>query len=179
MSHKLSSIRPALTVLFVAIVMLYFGAQAVRSADKPAAEKPATKPTDIALNKPATASATESDDHAAGKANDGDDDTRWCADGDSTPQWWQVDLGNPATVTGCQIKWEFDKNKYQYIVEGSVDGNTWKTLSDQSKTGETKQVQSITFKTPGEGMRFVRIRITGLDDGCWASMFDVKVFGSF
>jgi alpha-L-fucosidase len=138
---------------------------------------PTSQPVNLALNKPASASATESDEHDAAKANDGDDDTRWCADGDSTPQWWQVDLEKPATLTGIQIKWEFDEKVYKYVVEGSADNTTWKTLSDQSATTVSKQVQSLTFDKPAEGIRYVRIRITGLEDGCWASMFEVKVLG--
>jgi hypothetical protein len=157
-----------------AVVALYLGVRPAHSED---AAKPTSQPVNLALNKTATASATESDEHAAGKANDGDDDTRWCADGDSTPQWWAVDLEKPATLTGIQIKWEFDEKVYKYVVEGSVDNTTWKTLSDQSETKESKQVQSITFKTPAEGIRYVRIRITGMEDGCWASIFEVKVFG--
>ena len=133
---------------------------------------------DLALNKPATASATESDEHAAASANDGDDDTRWCADDGSVPQWWQVDLGGPKDLTGVQIKWEMDDQLYLYFVEGSVDGKTWTTLSDQTgdKTPKT-QTQVVNFAA--SGIRYVRIRITGgVDDMHWASIFDVKVFGT-
>ncbi len=172
-AQKINGRLPLFVLGFAVLVTISF-APNVRSEDKPS-----TQPTDLAVNKPATASSTESDEHAAGKANDGDSDTRWCADGDSTPQWWQVDLGKPATITGITIKWEFDEKQYQYVVEGSADGATWKTLSDQSASTEKKQDQTLTFKTPGEGMRYVRIRITGLDDGCWASMFDVRVMGKF
>jgi len=131
---------------------------------------------DLALNKPATASSAENDEHAAGKANDGDDDSRWCADGDSTPQWWQVDLEKPMDLTGCQIRWEFDGKKYQYTVEGSADGQAWQMLSDQKQTTETKQVQDLKFAA--KGIRYVKITVTGLDEGCWASICAVKVFGS-
>jgi hypothetical protein len=132
---------------------------------------------DLALNKPATASTVESDEHAAASANDGDGDTRWCADDGSAPQWWKVDLGEPKDLSGVQIKWEMDDQLYLYLIEGSVDGQTWKTLSDQTgdKTPKT-QVQNVDFDATG--IRYVRIRITGgLDDSHWASIFDVKVFG--
>jgi alpha-L-fucosidase len=165
-----------LTVILLVAGALCFMPRLARSADAPAVA-PTSQPTDLALNKPASASAIESDEHVAAKANDGDNDTRWCADGPDAPQWWQVDLGKPATLTGCKIKFEFDEKQYQYIVEGSADATTWKTLSDQSASTEKKQVKEITFTTPSEGIRYVRIRFTTLEDGCWASMFDVKVFG--
>src|SRR5580658_2254107 len=132
---------------------------------------------DLALNKPATASSVESDEHAAASANDGDEDTRWCAEDSTAPQWWQVDLGEPKDLSGVQIKWEMDEQLYLYVVEGSVDGKTWTTLSDQTgdKTPKT-QVQAVNFDA--SGIRYVRIRITGgIDDTHWASIFDVKVFG--
>ena len=125
----------------------------------------------------ATASSEQAPDHLAASANDGDGDTRWCAASADLPQWWQVDLQKPALVAGVRIKWEMDDQLYLYLIEGSVDGQTWKTLSDQTgdKTPKT-QVQNIDFDA--SGIRYVRIRITGgLDDSHWASIFDVKVFG--
>jgi F5/8 type C domain len=132
---------------------------------------------DLAQNKPATASTTESDEHAAASANDGDGDTRWCATDGTSPQWWQVDLGEAKDLSGAQIKWEMDEQLYLYMIEGSVDGKTWTTLSDQTsdKTPKT-QVQDVKFDATG--IRYVRIRITGgIDDQHWASIFDVKVWG--
>jgi len=176
MSH-LNRYRECLPIAIPATLCLFFLAiQPVRSDVAPA-PAPTSQPVDLALNKPASASATESDDHAAAKANDGDDDTRWCADSADVPQWWQVDLGTPTTVTACKIKFEMDAKKYQYVIEGSADGTAWKTLSDQSATTKTDQVQSLTFEKPADGVRYVRIRFTGLDDGCWASMFDFKLYG--
>lgn len=133
-------------------------------------------PKNLALEKTATASSTESDDHAPGKAVDGNNDTRWCADGDATGQWWEVDLGAAADLTGCEIRWEFDGKKYGYLVEGSADEKTWMTLSDQKATDATTQVQTLKFTANNKGVRYVRITVTSLDDGCWASIFEVKVF---
>jgi len=131
--------------------------------------------TNLALNKPASASSEENDEHAAGKANDGNINTRWCADSGDAPQWWQVDLQKPYDLTGIQIRWEMDGKNYQYVVEGSSDGSNWQTLSDQSNTTATDQVQSEDFKA--SGIRYVRIRITGLQDGSWASIFEVQIYG--
>src|SRR5260221_116709 len=84
-------------------------------------------------NPAATASSSETDKgHTPDQANDGDSLTRWCANGGDLGEWWQVDLQNAADLTGCEIHWEKDGKRYQYVVEGSVDGQIWKTLSDQS-----------------------------------------------
>jgi hypothetical protein len=162
MNRKIAAVCVALSVMW-ALSMVHTLADETRK--------------DLALHKPATASTTESDEHAASSANDGDEDTRWCADDASAPQWWQVDLGEPKDLSGVQIKWEMDDQLYLYVIEGSTDAKTWQKLSDQTgdKTPKT-QVQKVDFDATG--IRYVRIRITGgLDDSHWASIFDVKVFG--
>ncbi len=82
-------------------------------------------PEDLSRDRPAMASSTQSPDHGPGAAVDGNPDTRWCASGESSPQWWQVDLGKPEDLTGIRILWEQDGVLYRYKVEGSEDGTTW------------------------------------------------------
>src|SRR5579863_3175231 len=83
---------------------------------------PAEAPTreNLALHKPATASSIENDDQSASKANDGDDDTHWCADDEpeNGAEWWQVDLEQRADLAGCEIIFPFDGKQYRYKVEG-------------------------------------------------------------
>ena len=112
-----------------------FGFRAVRPGD--AAGRSARKPSrvdlaaankgNLAFKKPATASSTEAGTRPE-LACDGDPDTRWCAASGSAPQWWQVDLGGPHDLSGCEICWEADGRRYQYLVEGSADGRTWSVL---------------------------------------------------
>jgi len=132
----------------------------------------------IALNKPASASSIENDDQNAAKANDGNDDTHWCADDEpeNGAEWWQVDLEQRADLTGCQITFPYDGKQYRYKVEGSADRKTWMMLSDQSQTTTRRRVQKLTFNQAA-GIRYLRITITGFDEGCWASIAEVKVFG--
>ena len=138
----------------------------------------ATTRPDIALHKPATASSIENDEQSADKANDGDDNSQWCADDEpeNGAEWWQVDLLKPANVSGCQITWPYDDKQYRYKVEGSADRKTWLLLSDQTKTTIRTRVQNLSFEKPAI-IRFVKITITAFDAGCWASISEVKVFG--
>jgi hypothetical protein len=128
----------------------------------------------VAFKKPAAASSSEND-NLPEMANDGDPDTRWCAAGGSTPQWWRVDLQKPYNLTGCEICWENDGARYQYVVEGSADLKTWSVLSDQRRTRSTSQLQKLSFRAAG--VRYVRITITGLprQPASWASISEVKV----
>ena len=96
-------------------------------------------------------------------AVDGDPATRWCADGPTSPQWWQVDLGKPEDLTGIRIVWEQDGVEYRYKVEGSDDGKSWTMLSDQTKSDERDQDRTHEFLA--RGVRYVRVTATGLKDG--------------
>jgi hypothetical protein len=138
----------------------------------------ADEPVNLALHKPAFASSIENDEHDAAQANDGDADTRWCADDEpeGTPDWWMVDLRKPADLSGCQIHWPYDGMHYRYKLEGSAEGKQWSLLSDQTKATATTQVQDLKL-ADAKGVRYVKITITGLDDGCSPSICEVKVFG--
>lgn len=139
----------------------------------------AEEPVNLALNQPATASSIENDEHDASQANDGDADTHWCADDEpeGVPDWWMVDLRQPADLSGCQIRWPYDGMHYRYKVEGSADRKQWSLLSDQTQTTVTTQVHDLKF-TDAKAARYVKITITGLDDGCSSSICEVKVFGA-
>ena len=138
----------------------------------------AGEPHNLALHKPATSSSIENDEHSAAQANDGDPDTCWRADDEpeGKPEWWQVDLEKPVDLSGCQICWPYDGVKYRYKVEGSADGKNWSLLSDQTKTTSISQVQNLKFDN-ARAIRYMKITVTGFDEGYWASIAEVKVFG--
>jgi putative heme-binding domain-containing protein len=131
---------------------------------------------DLAKGKPATASTTQGPDHSPGAAVDGNAATRWCASGPTSPQWWQVDLGKPQDLTGARIFWEQDGVEYRYKVEGSEDGKSWMTLSDQTKSDDRDQDRTHDFLA--RGVRYIRVTATGLKEGAWASINEVEVFGT-
>lgn len=136
------------------------------------------EPRDLALNKPATCSSVENEEHAASAANDGDPGTSWRADDEpeGVPDWWSVDLQKPVDLSGCQIRWPFDGMNYRYKVEGSADGKTWAMLSDRTHSDVTAQVHDLSFKD-AKGIRYVKITVTGFTEGCTPSISEVKIFG--
>jgi hypothetical protein len=123
----------------------------------------------------ATASSSQSATYGPEKALDGDESTRWCAATNTADQWWQVDLDQPCDLTGCTLDWEFDHAGYCYILEGSTDGTAWATLSDQRKNSFSGHHQ-LAFTA--KGVRHVRLRVTGLPDGDWASLREVRLVTS-
>jgi hypothetical protein len=127
----------------------------------------------MALGKPASASSEESG-HPAQDGNDGQIETRWCASSGAVPQWWQVDLGGTATLTNTRIVWEHSA-LYQYKIEVSSNQTNWAVVVDKSANTTPAQTSSDDFSARA---RFVRLVISGLEDGCWASFFEFQVLGS-
>ncbi|WP_405083578.1 discoidin domain-containing protein [Paenibacillus psychroresistens] len=134
--------------------------------------KEAAKPN-LALNKPATADSEEtSKSHEAVKGNDGSTSTRWTAANASLNHWWKVDLGSLTSLTGSEVNWEHN-NVYKYKVEISADNSSWTTVVDKTANPLSQQVQRDNFTANG---RYVRITVTGLSAGEWASFYEFKVF---
>jgi hypothetical protein len=136
-------------------------------------------PVNLALNKPACSSSVENDEHSAAQANDGNPETSWRADDEPEggPEWWQVDLEKPLDLTGCQICWPYEGKNYRYKVEGSSDRKSWSVLSDQTSSVSRSQFQDLKLENARQ-VRYVKVTVTGFEQGCWASICEVKVFGA-
>ncbi len=128
-----------------------------------------------ALGVKATASSEETGkNNFAWRAVDGDETTRWCAANSSYPQWLQLELAKPQTLTGLETVWE-NSGVYQFRIEASQDGSTWSTLVDGS-TNTEKAPYRHTF-AQAEAVRFVRIHALGKTSGGWASVREVRLQG--
>jgi hypothetical protein len=123
------------------------------------------------VNGTARASSSQSG-NSPDKAIDGDESTRWCAASNTVDQWLQVDLAAPQDVHGCQLQWEFDRAGYRYVVETPADGSDWRVLSDQ-RDNRLQGRHELTFEA--KGLRHLRARITGLPEGAWASIRELKL----
>ncbi|WP_020575444.1 discoidin domain-containing protein [Actinopolymorpha alba] len=86
----------------------------------------------LALAKPATASTSFGASSTPDKAVDGDHATRWANSAQERPTmkgWWAVDLGAEADVDRVKIHWQEDAWPFNYRIEASLDGQTWKTVA--------------------------------------------------
>ncbi len=100
-------------------------------------------------------------------------DKRWCADGDTFPQTWAVDLGRAENVSALSILWESPDVSYRFRVEGSTNRKNWTLLADRSAPpGAGNGELAIKPAT----MRYLRIVILGASrKGAWASIRRVDV----
>jgi hypothetical protein len=129
-------------------------------------------PTNLALNKPVTASSTEAGANVAANAVDGSMSTRWSslyAD----PQWIYVDLQSSYDVSRVKISWEAAYAS-AYQIQISTNASTWTTM--RSVTGNTSLVNDQTGLV-GTG-RYVRINGTARATQWGYSIFELEVNGT-
>ncbi len=131
-------------------------------------------PTNLALGQPATADSSQSGNPAA-NGIDGNPATLWSANDGNPGHWVTVDLGYVKRITnGTQVAWAQSGAAYQYKIETSIDNANWTLQVDKTGNTDTSQVQNDYFTGFA---RYVRITVTGMPSGAWASFYDFKVFG--
>jgi hypothetical protein len=132
------------------------------------------KPVNLALGKPAKAGTEETNrGNMINHANDGDIETRWCAENEVVEQWWQVDLGDVQAVGLLDIDFEKEARNYLYQIKASTDGSTWQMIATKNEwTGDTTRAgHQLDVQT-----RYLRIEFTQLQEGAWASIREFSVY---
>ncbi|MEU0878314.1 GH92 family glycosyl hydrolase [Lentzea sp. NPDC005914] len=117
--------------------------------------------TNLALGKPATASAPCNAAEAAAKAFDGSLSGKWCSLAAGT-KFLQVDLGSAQNVGSFVLKHaglggeSTGLNTGAYTVQTSVDGTNWTTVVDVSSVRSSRSYHPITQRQA----RYVRLNVT-------------------
>lgn len=131
----------------------------------------------VALKKKATASSEEKGKgNTAEKGNDGNLSTRWCANNGDLNHWWEVDLETPYDLIGSEVVWEFQDRPYGYRIYVSADHTHWDCVIDKANNTSITQTQTDFFTATS--VRYVRIVITSLSPGSWASFWEFRIFGT-
>ncbi len=128
--------------------------------------------TNLALNKPATASSVENGSYPASNAVDASATTRWSS-AFSDPQWIQVDLGATYTVSRVRLLWEAAYGS-AYQIQTSANGTSWTTV--RSVTGGNGGEDDLTGLNAQA--RYVRVNGTTRATPWGYSLFTYEVYGS-
>ena len=131
-----------------------------------AAGETAGKKTNLALNKPVTATANESG-YTKELAVDGDTTTRW-GSLPSGEAWLEVDLEEVRSIRGMEIYLE--SAWVPYRIEYSVDGQTYETLRTCAQDELIVLLDSLDIQA-----RYIRLTREGAN---WFSIYEVMVYGS-
>ncbi|MFJ8192521.1 discoidin domain-containing protein [Streptomyces sp. NPDC096094] len=129
--------------------------------------------TNVALNKPTTASSFQPSygdcPCEPAKATDGRNDTRWASDW-SDPQWIRVDLGTPTPIRELQLVWDPAYAK-SYEVQVSDNGTTWRTV--HTTTAGNGDIDTIAM---AETARYVRLHLTARGTGWGYSLHEFGIY---
>lgn len=132
--------------------------------------------TNVAANRPSTSDSEQTSlGNIAMKASDNDSTTRWCANDSNTGHWLKIDLGTYNSLTGSEVMFEKSGVVYKYKIEISVDNVNWTLKVDKTSNTSTAQTQADSFTGTA---RYVRITVTGLPSGSYASIFEFRALGS-
>ena len=127
--------------------------------------------TNIALNKPTTASSLENASFTAAAATDGNTGTRWSS-AFSDPQWLEVDLGTTQSICRVTLNWE-TAYATAFQIQTSTDGSTWTPIySTTTGTGGTQ-----TLNVSGTG-RYIRMYGTARATQYGYSLWEFSVYGT-
>ncbi len=127
----------------------------------------------LARGRPTQASGS-TEKGAPERAVDGKTAAGWSAPNHDPYHWWSVDLGGPATLTGCSIVWN-RPFLYQYKIEGRAGPKSqWVMLVDRTQNGLRRQ--EMRHNTEAKGIAEVRITATGIGIG-QMSFREVQVYG--
>ncbi|MFR9800315.1 discoidin domain-containing protein [Streptomyces sp. MS06] len=130
--------------------------------------------TDLALNRPATASSSQQSygdcPCTPDLAVDGRADTRWASDW-SDPQWIQVDLGARRSLRTVRLVWD-PAYARAYSVLVSDDATDWRTV--YSTTAGGGDVDTVNVSATA---RYVRLRLTARGTSWGYSLYDFGVYG--
>ncbi len=129
--------------------------------------------TNVALNKPAFASAVE--DAAltpASAAFDNSATTRWASAKGVDPQWIYVDLQGRYDLCRAVLTWETALGK-NFELQVSDDAQTWTPVTPV--TGNTALVNNLPLQATG---RYVRMYGTARGTSFGYSLYDFQVFGT-
>lgn len=135
----------------------------------------------IALNKTVKASSVNYGAHGPEKAEyavDGNMNTQWCAVGGAGTKdhWWQVDLGTTYQLSEVNIAFEFEDAGYQFVLQGSVDGEHFRDIADFRDGNGCGQNVNIQTDAIVQYLRVYGITTNNMDS-CWPVIKEFESYG--
>ncbi len=138
----------------------------------------------LSYNKPVEVSS-ELADHPKKYAADEEIRTYWSAKTGNKGEWISMDLQKECTVNAIQINYAENETKmmgrqpniyYQYLLEYSTDGKTWKTLVDKTQNKTDGPHDYIELTKPVKA-RYIKLTNYHMADGTFA-LAGLRVFGN-
>jgi hypothetical protein len=138
----------------------------------------------LSYNKPVEVSS-ELADHPKKFAADEEIRTFWSAKTGNKGEWISMDLQKECTVNAIQINYAENETKtmgrqpniyYQYLLEYSSDGKTWKAMTDKTQSKTDVPHDYIELTKPVKA-RYIKLTNYHMADGTFA-LAGLRVFGN-
>jgi len=138
----------------------------------------------LSYNKPVEVSS-ELPNHPKAYAADEEIRTFWSAKTGDKGEWISMDLQKESTVNAVQINYAENETKtmgrqpdiyYQYLLEYSSDGKTWKALADKTQNKTDVPHDYIELAKPVKA-RYIKLTNYHMADGTFA-LAGLRVFGN-
>jgi hypothetical protein len=130
--------------------------------------------TNVALNKPATASTSYSTE-TSNRAFDGDLTTNWSASAHTG--WIQVDLQNNVTIDSMKLYVnQYYPGKTIHEIKVSEDMQNWSLVDTLSRNTYENQIITVKFNPVLSNVRGVMINTTSSNS--WVAWYEIKVFST-
>jgi hypothetical protein len=139
-----------------------------------------TEADNLAFRAKITASSFYSDtlrnhDYKPEYAVDDNNATLWRPGDNGMGHWLSVDLGRPQRVRQTRTQFEYGTWFYQYLIEASLDGETWQTFADRRQN--TRWGSPMVDNGDVEA-RYLRLTVTGTElPGLFGAVWNFKVYG--
>lgn len=119
------------------------------------------------------AQATASVNSPALALTDGDLETSWTG---AKEAWVALDLGKVQVIKTCEISWGSPAKTYKYTLEGSLDGQQWTQLGDETTavpTSPDSPSELSRLNLSGASYRYLRVTI---HEGKTFDIAEIKAF---
>lgn len=136
-------------------------------------------PANLAFTRPVMASSFYRDtlrqhEYKPEYAVDDNNATLWRPSDNRMGHWLQVDLGAIQRIRRTRTQFEYGTWYYQYLIEGSADGQSWTVFADRRKS--TRWGSPMVDDGDLEA-RFLRITVTGTEyPGLFGAIWNFKAF---
>jgi hypothetical protein len=140
-----------------------------------------TSNTNLALNKPATASGT-TQNYVPANAVDGNTSTYWESTDNAFPQWIQVDLGSAVSVSRLVMDLpplaSWGTRTQTITIQGSTDGTNYTTLAGSTGYTFNSPTNTVTVTFPAASLRYLKLTFTANTGWPAGQLSELQVYAS-
>ncbi|MCK5000993.1 MAG: DUF1080 domain-containing protein, partial [Anaerohalosphaera sp.] len=147
-----------------------------KQIDKHVRTMPTPTGQNLALNKPVTISCNQQGGNKPQFAVDGRADKNSAYWGTKWPSYLQVDLQQTGKIDSVHVWFYWDSRYYQYTVDVSTDGKTFKKVVDQSANTTPATQDGVAHKFAPIDARYVRLNITKNSDNEAVHVVEFEVY---